>query len=201
MYSPAPPCSSPTALIVVVVFLIFLLIGMGVLIVILMTRPRPSCPQPVTSSRAPCPPNQVTAPVYVYGFAPGASSREISSTSGVLTPSNETTRLTPLNRMAPQNQQWRLVQRGPDLLLQHVSTSRYLNGNGETTDDPTQALGFNLLGPMRNGRSYYLRSGNSYLATNGDLTVGLIQPGGSVPLNAEWMVQLGTCQSLGEGGC
>lgn len=195
---PQGPSSSPSLVsIVLIVFLVLLVIGLGVWLVLLLAKPKPTCPpQPGPSS--------TTVPVYIYGFAPGPTAREISSASGVLTPSDNSLRVAPLSQSSPQNQQWRLISQGMNLLLQHVPSSRYVmgsNGSLSFTENPAQATNFTLTGPFRNGRAYYLRSGSSYLTTNADLSVSLTQQPGAIPLNTEWMIALGSCQSTGAGGC
>lgn len=194
---PRPSSSSSWPFIIAIGFLVLLVIGLLIWLLVLSTRPRPTCP-PVTS----CPP-QTTLPIYLYGFVPGPTAREISAASGVLTPSDSSLRISPLNQAGPQNQQWRLIAHGTNLLLQHVPSSRYVTGSStlSLSDNSAQATNFILSGPFRNGRAYYLRSGNSYLTTNADLSVTLIQQSGPIPLNAEWIIALGPCTSTGASGC
>lgn len=191
---PRPSSPSPLPFIIIIVILVLLLIGLGIWLVLLLTKPK-------TTATPSCPPEQTTAPVYLYGFAPGPSPREISASSGVLTPSNGTLRLSPLNQAGPQNQQWRLVTQGTSVLLQHVSTSQYVTGTGGLSDNLSEAINLTLYGPFRNGRAYFLRLDRSYLTTNEDLTVTISQQSGTIPLSAEWMIVLGPCQSTGSGGC
>lgn len=180
-----PPSPSPWPFIVIIVILVLLLVGLIIALALLSTRPSSI---------------QTTLPIYIYGFAPGPAAREISASSGLLTPDNNSLRLTPINQSDPQAQQWRLINHDHRLLLQHVPTSKYIQGS-QLTSEPSQATDFTLYGPFRNGRAYHLRSGNSYLTTKEDLGVESIQPSGQVPLNAEWMIVMGTCQSQGSGGC
>lgn len=186
-----PQGPSSLFFIIIIIFLVLLLIGLLVWLVVLLTRPKLTCPSETPST---------TTPVYLYGFAPGPVAREISSASGVLTPIDNSLRISPLNQSSPQNQQWRLISQGTNILLQHVPSSRYVTGSGSSlflTDNSTQATNFSLNGPFRNGRAYYLRSGSLYLTTNDDLSVSLTQPSSTIPLNAEWMIALGSCQSTG----
>lgn len=199
MNSQPPPSPSRVPWIVSILFLVLIIIGLGIWIAILLLRRPPPCPEQS------CPPVQTPIPVYLYGFTPGPSSREIASSSGVLTPSNGSLRLSPLNQAAPLNQQWRLISRGTGTLLQHVPTSRYLSispeGGLTFTDDQAQALIWTIPGPFRNGRIYFIRSGDRHLVTNDDLSVSLLTVTTARPLNAEWIIALGTCQTTGTGPC
>lgn len=146
-------------------------------------------------------------PVYIYGFNSTAP-REISGSSGLLTPVNAGLKLTPLSKVNPENQQWRLVNPTlsswgfsksslvPNtLLLEHVGESKYIGPDLSLVTDPEEALRFKIIGPVRDGRVYYLVSGTKSLATKADGSVGLIDfSEKNLPITGEWLIAAGPCQ-------
>lgn len=190
-------CPSMAPLVVIVVLLIIVIVGLIIWIFFLLRRECPKCETP---------PITELPPVLLYGFAPGVSSREITSSDGVLTPTNGELSVTQLNQSNPVNQQWQMIQTAPNqLILQHRLSEKYVGRMGENqvklTSNRANAFPFNLVGPSRNGRVYKLKSGKLYLATAGDRSVGLMNVEGATPLNTEWIIALGTCQATGNSNC
>lgn len=190
----ASTCPSTTPYVVVIVIMFLLLIPLVVWMIYQLFKPKTTCPP----AKA-CPAVSTPAPVYLYGFGPGGSTRELSNTTGVMTLAGDQVRALPLNKANLGAQQWRLIEEGDKVLLQNGQ--RYLNSNLQPVTDVAQAVRLSLDGPSRNGRIYRLRNGKDYLITEEDSSIKLRDPGKAVPLNGEWIIALGTCQSAGDELC
>lgn len=130
-------------------------------------------------------------PVYIYGFN-SAAPREISGSTGLLTLVNDHLKLTPLSKINSENQQWRLTE---GVFLENVGESKYLGPDLSLVADPKEALRFKILGPVRDGRVYYLVSGSKCLESKPDGSVRLSDfSGKNLPITGEWLIASGSCQ-------
>jgi hypothetical protein len=207
-------CQATVPFIIIIVVLFFTLIALGVWIFFLLRRSTPALVDQKEvvgfNNKSNLNNSQNEPPFYLYGFIPGVSSREIGGSAGVLTPFEGEIQLEPLSSINPSYHVWNILPIANETyILQHRESQNYIGNSNrnqlELVHTPEEAHRFLLIGPRRNGRVYHFKSLSSmetqYLAVAEDYSVGLMTVTGTLPLNTEWTITLGSCQAIGNNNC